>query len=265
MTFAGPEGRDIEYFSATQSIFKIENIRVWERNPAAVASLLAKFGPQLKVKQGEAFNLCTAFDERHLFPYNAINLDFTNGAFNLSKPRCVPHRFELLENVVRNQREHAASFLLLFATAATHDVDTDVGKLFVQKIAFDLATRLGETRALFNLTRDPIKTYPQTLATVIPPAIIRLGGENSYDVQCLGKALYRPYGATRTAMLCFAFDFTYDYPPLSETFHGSMTRMDEIIRRRQVDSFAVPILDVNSIIRKRTERRPRPKRRLIEA
>jgi hypothetical protein len=250
LTFAGPEGYDIDFFTQG-NVFKAENIRVWERSEDAARALQAKYGLAFQVKIGEAFDLSRAKDERRYFPRSVINLDFTNGAFQLSRPRHVPHKFELISNIIDAQREHTESFILLLAFAATADVDSDHGKAFVHKTAFDLATRFGYTEPLFNLTRDPDRTYPQTLGAVIPCAVIRLGGEHFYDTRCLGKALYFPYSVKRTGMICFVFQLTYDNPALSETTLHISTRMNQIVLRRQEESLALPTADVNKAVRTR--------------
>ena len=249
LTFAGPEGFDIEFFTARQ-VFKRENIRVWERSADAARALQEKFGVDFQVKIGEAFTLSRAPQERQFFPHSVINLDFTSGAFHSSQPRHMPHKFEIINNIILAQREHTESFMLLAAFAAAHDVDGDHGRAFVQKTAFDIATRFGFTEPLFNLTRNPTKTYPHTLASVIPCAVIRFGGEHFYDTQCLGKALYLPYNSKRTAMLCFIFRFTYDNPPLSETALQGSTRMDEIVLRRQRESLALDVRQVNALMKR---------------
>src|ERR1044071_10065109 len=75
LTFAGPEGFDIEFFTARQ-VFKRENIRVWERSADAARALQEKFGVDFQVKIGEAFTLSRAPQERQFFPHSVINLDF---------------------------------------------------------------------------------------------------------------------------------------------------------------------------------------------
>ena len=154
LTFAGPEGYDIDFFTQN-NIIRLEKIRVWERSADAARALQTKYGLAFQVKIGEAFDLSKSRDERQYFPHSVINLDFTNGAFQLSRARHIPHKFELISNIMGAQREHTESFLLLLAFAGAADVDSDHGKAFVQKTAFDLATRFGYTEPLFNLTRDP--------------------------------------------------------------------------------------------------------------
>ena len=256
LTFAGPEGFDIQFF-VEQGIFTLENVRVWERSQPAAAALLSKFGVSFQVKVGEAHSLSTAHSEREFFPHNVINLDFTNGAFQVPKPRVLPSSFEITRNLIAAQREHAASFVLLLAFAANADVDSEIGKGFMQKVAFDLATRFGHTEPLFNLTRDPASTHAKVLASVIPCAVIRQGGESFYDVRCLGKALYSPSNSRVTSMLCLAFEFSYDYPAISETWLQTSTRLDEVIVTRQKESLALPLEDVN---RKLRQSEPRGKR-----
>ena len=257
LTFAGPEGFDIEFF-VEQGIFDLEHVRVWERSQASATALLAKFGVNFQVKIGEAYELSSAHKERDFFPHNVINLDFTNGAFQVPRPRALPTSFKITENLIAAQREHAASFVLLLAFAANADVDSDIGKAFVQKTAFDLATRFGHTEPLFDLTRDPVKTHAKVLSSVIPCAVIRQGGEGFYDVQCLGKALYTPNNSKRTSMLCLAFEFIYDYPAMSETNLQTATRFDEVVVQRQKESLALPLQDVNRILK---QSRPRVGRR----
>src|SRR5260370_30059307 len=201
LTFAGPKGFDIDFFTERE-IFKIENVRVWEKSSDAARALQEKYGVAFKVKTGDAFDLSTAREERQYFPHAVINLDFTNGAFQVPRPRYMPPKFELINNIIAAQREHTESFLLLIAFGAAPDIDTEHGRAFVQKTAFDLATRCGYTEPLFNLTRAPAKTYAETLAAVIPCGLIRLGGEHFYDTECLGKSLYFPYNKKRSSMPC---------------------------------------------------------------
>jgi hypothetical protein len=257
LTFAGPEGFDIQYF-VEQGIFDLEHVRVWERSQPAATALLTKFGVNFQVKVGEAYTLAKAHNERDFFPHHVINLDFTNGAFQVSRPRALPTSFEITENLIAAQREHATSFVLLLAFAANADVDSEIGKAFVQKTAFDLATRFGHTEPLFDLTRDPVKMHAKVLSSVIPCAVIRQGGEAFYDVQCLGKALYTPNNSKVTSMLCLAFEFTYDYPAMSETLLQTSTRFDEIVVARQKESLALPLQDVNRLLK---QSRPRARRR----
>lgn len=248
LTFAGPEGYDIDFFNENK-IISLEKVRVWESSANAARALQTKYGLAFQVKIGDAFDLSKSKDERQYFPHSIINLDFTNGAFQLSRARHIPHKFEILSNVMEAQREHTESFVLFLAVAGAADVDSDHGKTFVQKTAFDLATRFGYTEPLFNLTRDPRGTYAQTLAAVIPSAVIRLGGEHFYDTQCLGKALYFPYGRKRSAMVCFIFHLIYDNPALSETNFQISKRMDEVVVRRQGESLRVVLQNVNDLIK----------------
>jgi hypothetical protein len=254
LTFAGPEAFDVEFFTQ-KNIFEIQNVRVWEMNLNAADKLKQKYGPDFNVVVGQASDLARSSQEKSNFPHNVINLDFTNGAFQLRKPRYVPPKFELIENVILAQRECTESFLLLTAFAATADVDSDFGKAFVHKLAFDIATRFGYTEPLFNLTRDPVKSYPQVLASVIPCAVIRVGGEQLYDTKCVGKALYFPYNSRRTAMVCFTFLLTYDNPALSETSHQISNRMDAIVQKQQEESLRVPLFEVNKLLRRKAVRK----------
>lgn len=245
LTFAGPEGRDIEFLTKTHEIFSIENIRVWEKSDDNAKALGLKFAPELGIKQGEAFTLSSSDREAGLFPYAVINLDFTNGFFNLRTGRMSPHKFELIENLARNQQKHACSFVLLLAFNVAPDADTIHGQAFVHKMAFDVATRFGSTQALFNLTRDPKRLYYGVLSDLVPTAIIRLGGEHAFDTTCVGKAVYRPYGLRKSTMLCLSFEFSYDNPPLSQSAYFVSQRMEETIAKRQQESLAVELIDVN--------------------
>ena len=249
LTFAGPKGYDIDFFVAN-GIFALANVRVWERNKDAADALTQKFGLGFQVKVGEAFDLSKAQQERSHFPHSVINLDFTSGAFSIPTARHIPPKLELIGNVISAQREHAESFLLLVAVAAAPDVDSTIGKAFVQKMAFDIATRFGHTEPLFNLTRSPEKTYAKVLGALLPCAIIRLGGEYCYDTQCTGKALYSPDNSKQTLMLCLAFELSYDHPPLSETSLQTSTRLERIVVGRQQESLAMSILDINGEVKK---------------
>ena len=255
LTFAGPKGFDIDFFTE-RGVFKIENVRVWEKSSVAARALQERYGIQFGVKIGEAFDLSTAKDERQYFPHAVINLDFTNGAFQVPRPRYMPPKFELFNNIILAQREHTESFLLLVAFGAAPDMDGEQGRAFVQKMAFDLATRFGYTEPLFNLTRAPDRTYGQTLSAIIPCALIRLGGRYFYDTECLGKCLYFPYNRKQSAMLCFIFRLTYDHPALSEPDLQISNRMDEIVVRRQQESLGVVLLNVNKTIGRRRSTRP---------
>jgi len=264
LTFAGPKAFDVDFFTGKQ-IFNIENVRVWEMDHTAAAALKLKYGANFQVVVGQAFDLVKSAGERASFPHSVINLDFTNGAFHLKRPWYIPPKFELIDRVVSAQMECAESFLLLIAFAATHDVDNEYGKGFVQKLAFDIATRFGHTEPLFNLTRDAASWYPQILVSVVPCAVIRLGGEHSYDSRCIGKALYYPYGSKKTGMVCLMFSFTYDNPALSETSHQTSKRMDALIVKRQEESLGLPLTDVNKLLRSTATivREPRRKRSRI--
>jgi|SRR5208337_432338 len=254
LTFAGPEGHDIELFCLKRNLIRLDRVHVWERSSSAAGSLRTKYGPTLAVKEGEAFTLVKAKDERPRFPFHVINLDYTEGAFNLQDTRWTPTKFETLENVVAIQRECASKFLLFLAVAAAGDVDSELGRTFVQKAAFDLATRLGRTAPLFILTRNLSREYPAVLADVVPCAVIRIGGEKCFDASCIGKAVYRPFGSRKTVILSFVFSFEYAHPPLSQSFHQIITAMDRIIETRQRNSFSVPLVDVNERIRHRHRR-----------
>ncbi|MCU1284107.1 MAG: hypothetical protein JWO13_457 [Acidobacteriales bacterium] len=245
LTFAGPEGRDVEFFCKTHSVFALQNISVWEKNDENAKALISKFGLELRVKQGEAFDLSSTDREASFFPYSAINLDFTNGFFNLKKNRISPHKLELIQNIVEHQQHHASNFLLLLAFNTSPDVDTATGKSFVHKMAFDVATRFGSTRALFNLTRNSNKTYDKVLSDLLPAAVITVGGEHTFDTRCLGKAVYRPYGVRKSAMLCLVFEFVYDNPPLSQSSFFRAQRMEDTTRKRQEESLALELIDVN--------------------
>ena len=249
LTFAGPEGHDIELFCLRRKLIKIDKVHVWEKSQENAASLVKKYGPTLRVKVGEAFDLVTARDQVSLFPFHVINLDYTSGAFNLKQTRWKPAKFEMLENVVARQQECASGFLLFLAVAAAGDVDSELGKALVQKAAFDLATRLGQTAPLFVLTKNRAREYPIVLADVIPCAVIRIGGERSFDTCCIGKALYRPYRSRKTAILSLVFSFEFANPPLSQSSHQTMTDMDRIIETRQRGSFSVPLANVDEKVR----------------
>lgn len=248
LTFAGPEGHDIELFARTNRLIRIEDVRVWENDPHVANLLTKKYGPTLQIKQGDAFDLSQASKERGYFPFNVINLDYTSGAFNLDKPRWLPTKLQTAQEIIKNQREHATSFLLFFAIAASPDVDTELGKLFVHKAAFDLAKRLGRTEPLFNLTRALPSTYPDTLATVIPCTLIRMGAENSFDTRCRAKAVYRPYRSRKTTILSFVLTFDYDQPALTLSAHQNVTLLDQSIDERQHEACALRLVDVNSLL-----------------
>jgi len=247
LTFAGPEGRDIEFFTQEHSVFAIGDIRVWERSTRSASLIRQKFGLELQIKEGEAFTLSSSVAEQQapFFPYSVVNLDFTDGFFNVRARRAEPHKFEIIENIIRCQQKHASGFLLLLAFNVAPDVDNAEGQVFVHKMALDIATRYGATKALFNLTRGAKQNYPDVLGDLVPAAVIRAGGEHSFDTQCTGKAVYRPYGRRRSTMLCLSFEFQYDNPPLSQSRHFVSQRMEEVIAKRQAESFKVVVTQVN--------------------
>ena len=249
LTFAGAEGHDIELFATQERLILLENIHVWESSADAAALIQQKYGLTLKVKQGEAFDLCRKKDEKSFFPFQIINLDYTSGAFGGQTPRWIPTKLETIQVILSTQRECATSFLLFLAFAAGPDVDTEIGRVFVHKAAFDLAKRLGHTEPLFNLTRNLSNTYADTLAAIIPCIIIRMGGEQSFDTQCLKKSVYHPYRSRKTTMLNFVFSLTYENPPLTSSTLQNMMRMDGAIEKRQHESWKVPLIDVNSRLR----------------
>jgi hypothetical protein len=125
------------------------------------------------------------------------------------------------------------------------DVDSVQGLAFVHKMAFDIATRFGATKSLFNLTRNAKKKYDDVLSDLVPTAIIRVGGEHAFDTTCVGKAVYRPYGIRKSAMLCLSFELWYDNPPLSQSANFLAQRMEQIITTRQQESLTVKLIDVN--------------------
>jgi len=247
LTFAGPEGRDIEFFAQEHRLFAISDIRVWEKSTGSASLLRQKFGPELQIKEGEAFTLSSSSAEQQapLFPYAVVNLDFTDGFFNVRTRRAEPHKFEIIQNIIRSQQRHACSFLLLLAFNVAPDVDNAEGQVFVHKMALDIATRYGATKALFNLTRGVEQHYPDVLGDLVPAAVIRAGGECSFDTVCTGKAVYRPYGRRRSSMLCLSFEFQYDNPPLSQSHHFVSQRMEEVIAKRQEESLKVALTPVN--------------------
>jgi hypothetical protein len=251
LTFAGPQGHDLELFAIQQKLIRIENIRIWENAPDVAKRLVQKYGPALKIKQGEAFDLCKAKNEKSFFPFHLVNLDYTSGAFHVDQPRRLPTKLETVQMIINNQEEHATSFLLFLAVAAKADVDNDLGRLFVQKAAFDLAKRLGKTEPLFDLTRDLAKTYPETLATIVPCIVIRMGGEHHFDTHCIGKAVYRPYRSAKTTILSFVFNLEYENVPLTLSSHQSMKLFDESIEDRQRKACALQLIDVNLKIPRR--------------
>jgi hypothetical protein len=251
LTLAGAQGYDIDLFATQQGLLLAENIRVWESSAEAAKTLGNKYGPALRIKQGEAFDLCKTKDEKSFFPFHAINLDYTSGAFGGQAPRWIPTKLETVQVILNNQRECATSFLLFLAFAAAPDVDTELGRVFVHKAAFDLAKRLGHTESLFNLTRNPSSRYAETLATIIPCIVVRLGGEHSFDAQCLKKSVYRPYKSNKTTMLNFVFRLAYENPALTSSTFQNMTLMEDTIAKRQHEACKLPLIDVNSRVRKR--------------
>jgi hypothetical protein len=260
LTFAGPEGRDIECFTQGHRVFAIRDIRVWERSTESASLLRQKFGPELQIKEGEAFTLSSSFGEQQapLFPYAVINLDFSDGFFNVRTRRAEPHKFEVIENIIRSQQRHACGFLLLLAFNVAPDVDNAEGQVFVHKMALDIATRYGATKALFNLTRGAKQNYSEVLGDLVPAAVIRAGGEHAFDTVCTGKAVYRPYGRRKSTMLCLSFEFLYDNPPLSQSRHFVSQRMEEVIGKRQEESLLVKVILVNE--RRKPRRIVVPKR-----
>lgn len=245
LTFAGPEGRDIEFFTREKAVFSIPDIRVWERSDRAASQLGQKFGPELQIKCGEAFTLSSAEKEASSFPFAVINLDFTDGFFNLRTRKALPDKFETIENIARHQQKHACEFLLLLAFNAAPDVDSDKGQPFVHRMALDIATRYGATKALFNLTRGAKNNYCDVLSDLVPAAIVRVGAEHAFDTICSGKAIYRPYGRRKSTMLCFSFEFQYDDPPLSQSRYFVQRRMEDLIEKRQQESLKVEAIHVN--------------------
>ena len=125
------------------------------------------------------------------------------------------------------------------------DVDSAEGQLFVHKMALDIATRYGATKALFNLTREAKQNYCDVLGDLVPAAVIRAGGEHLFDTVCTGKAIYRPYGRRKSTMLCLSFEFQYENPPLSQSRHFVSERMEEVIGKRQEESLKVEMVQVN--------------------
>jgi hypothetical protein len=251
LTFAGAEGHDIELFVTQKHLVLLQNVHVWEASAQAAGALRNKYGLTLRIKQGEAFDLCRSKDEKSFFPFHIINLDYTSGAFGGQAARWLPTKLETVQTVLNNQKECGTSFLLFLAFAAGDDVDTEVGRVFVHKAAFDLAKRLGRTEPLFKLTRNVPKTYAETLAGIIPCIIVRMGGEQSFDTQCLNKSIYRPYRSRKTTMLNFVFSLTYDGSPLTSSTFQNMKRIDETIEKRQHESCEIPLIDVNSRIRQK--------------
>src|SRR5712692_7712508 len=73
LTFAGPQGHDLELFAIQKKLIHIENIRVWENNPDIARRLGQKYGPTLNIKQGEAFDLCKSKNEKSFFPFHLVN------------------------------------------------------------------------------------------------------------------------------------------------------------------------------------------------
>lgn len=255
LTFAGPDGHDIELFCNKYKLVKLENVRVWEKSEKAAKRLSQKYGAPLQIKQGDAVSLCRSRDEQSFFPYQLVNFDFTSGGFYLERPRWTPQKFETIASLIDNQRNCASSFLLFLALAVSPHVDNDLGRVFIDKVAFDLATRLGRPQPLFNLTRNIAKTYPDTLSEIVPCAVIRIGGERNFDTECIGKAVYRPFRSRKTIILSLIFSFTYDHPALSQSCHQVIARMDEIARKRQHESFSVPLINVNKIVKPRRRKR----------
>ena len=145
------------------------------------------------------------------------------------------------------------SFLLFLAFNVAPDADNAQGQAFVHKLAFDIATRFGATKALFNLTRNPKSRYGSILGDLVPTAIVKIGGDQAFDTSCVGKAVYRPYGLRKSTMLCLAFEFWYDNPALSQSAYFIARRMEETITKRQEESLGVELIDVN--IRRRGSQR----------
>ena len=80
LTFAGPEGRDIEFFTQEHRVFAIADIRVWEKSDGAASKLGQKFGPELQVKPGEAFTLSSAEKRYHSSPMRSLTLTSPMGS-----------------------------------------------------------------------------------------------------------------------------------------------------------------------------------------
>jgi hypothetical protein len=238
MTLCGAEARDVTLFLRYRLITQ-ENTVAWEASRIAADDIKVRY-PRMVVVPGNLHDLPTARGWHNHFPFDVINLDFTDRALGVNE-REWPQQLDTLRQICGLQRSAVRSFGLFLTANGTYERGSDRPDEIVMAVLDDAAKRLSDPVPLFRVVRDGLeKEYHLALLDAVPLVVIRIGFECGFDTQCSARWWYVPWnGKKHPPMVTFRFQFAWLNMPLSEPTVRTSTRLVERLALRQGDALSL--------------------------
>ena len=186
-------------------------------------------------------------NQKKLFPYDVLNLDFEVSPFFL-RSRDASRQVGAIEKVFDIQRGYAKSFTLFVTCQGENGVFDQRGENYIREVIQsnlddgpeDFRVRYSER---YNDQSLPSPHY-EAFLIVVPKLVLRLGWANQYEVVCSHRLTYVGAPRATTRMVSFIFECEYrgghtssQSPPVGQL---SNTYDSEILKL--VDE---PYIDVN--------------------
>ena len=173
--------------------------------------------------------------QKHLFPYDVINLDFTRPPFRL-RGRGQSRQIQAITKVFQLQSAHRRSFTLFLTFPAEEDLDDAQGTARLREtIKSNLADGPESFReryeAIFGRAMPP--RYDETYLLAIPKLVLRAGFQEGFEVCCTRRFTYV---GRQTRMVSFVFECEnrrgtvyqgFDLPVLGNKYSEELVKLLE--------------------------------------